>query len=55
MADDRVTYTVIMDYTQNLEGDEHYASLKAKVKDLLSNIHASEGTAQAHFVSIAEA
>ena len=55
MADDRVTYTVVIDYTQNLEGDLHYADLKAKVKDLLSNIHASEGTAVAHFVSITEA
>ncbi|MBL7083421.1 MAG: hypothetical protein ISS41_07315 [Candidatus Aminicenantes bacterium] len=55
MADDRITYTVIIDFTQNDAGDEHYAELKAEVKSRLSNLHESKGTAQAHFVSIAEA
>jgi len=55
MADDRVTYTVIVDYTQNEEGDEHYAELKAEVKDRMQHVHASKGTSEAQLVSIAEA
>ena len=56
MADDRITYTVIIDYTQGQESDVHYAELKAEIKKELSNVAPrSKGMAAAQFVSIAEA
>lgn len=55
MADDRVTYTVIVDYTQNNESDEQYAELKAEVKSKIAHVQASKGTSEAQLVSIAEA
>lgn len=56
MADDRVTYTVAIDYTQNLESSVHYAELKAEIKEKLSKAAPrSKGTAESQFVSIAEA
>lgn len=56
MADDRITYTLVIDYTQNLESDTHYAELKADIKKKLSEVApASKGTAEAQFVSITEA
>lgn len=56
MADDRVTYTVVIDYTQDAESDVHYAELKAEIKKKLSSAAPqSKGMAVAHFVSIAEA
>jgi len=56
MADDRVTYTVIIDYTKNQESDVHYDELKAEIKEKLSNVAPrSKGTADAQFVSIEEA
>jgi len=56
MADDRVSYTVVVDYTKNLESDVHYAELKAEIKKKLSEVApSSKGTADAQFVSIAEA
>ncbi len=55
MADDRVTYTVVIDYTQYEESDVHYAELKAEIKRELSNVAPrSKGMAVGHFVSIAE-
>lgn len=56
MADDRVTYTVVVDYTQNQGSAVHYAELKAEIKKKLSEVApSSKGTIQAQFVSIAEA
>lgn len=56
MADDRITYTVIIDFTQSEESDVHYAELKAEIKKELSNVAPrSKGMADAQFVSIAEA
>lgn len=56
MADDRVTYTLVVDYTQNAESDVHYAELKAQVKERVKDaVPASKGIAQATFVSIADA
>lgn len=56
MADDRITYTVIIDYTQGQESDVHYAELKAEIKRALSNVAPrSKGEAVGQFVSIAEA
>lgn len=52
MADDRVTYTVVIDYTQYDESDLHYAEIKKKLSKVTP---ASKGTASAQFVSIAEA
>ncbi len=56
MADDRVTYTVIIDYTKNQESTVHYDELKAEIKEKLSKVApSSKGTADAQFVSIEEA
>ena len=56
MADDRVTYTVVIDYTQYDGSDLHYAELKAEIKKKLSEVApASKGMSSAQFVSIAEA
>lgn len=56
MADDRVTYTLVVDYTQNAESDVHYDELKAQIKERVKDVvPASKGMACAHFVSIADA
>lgn len=56
MADDRITYTVVIDFTQYAESDVHYAELKAEISKRLSEVApTSKGMAVAHFVSIAEA
>ena len=56
MADDRVIYTVVIDYTQNQASDVHYAELKAEIKAKLSvAAPRSKGTSESQFVSIAEA
>lgn len=53
MADDRVTYTVVIDYTQNTESALHYAELKAEVlKRLGETAKQSKGTSEAQLVSI---
>jgi len=52
--DDRITYTVIVDFTQNAESDLHYAELKAEMlKRLEETAKQSKGVAEAHFTSIA--
>lgn len=54
MADDRITYTVVVDYTQNEESDVHYSELKAEILKRLPEVSKrSKGTAEAVFISIA--
>lgn len=54
MADEQITYTIVVDYTQNAESDLHYAELKAEMlKRLEETAKQSKGVAEAHFVSIA--
>lgn len=54
--DDRITYTVIIDFTQDVESDVHYAELKAEISKRLSEVApTSKGMAVAHFFSISAA
>ena len=54
MADDRITYTIVVDFSANGESALNYAFLKAQVLDLLPRyVGMSKGTAMADFVSIA--
>jgi len=54
MADDRVTYTIVVDYTQNAESDLHYAELKAEVvKRLKQTAKQSKGVSEAQMYSFA--
>ena len=53
MADDIITYTVVVDFTQNQESDLHYAELKAEMlKRLGQTARQSKGTAEAQLDTI---
>lgn len=55
MADERITYRVVVDFTQNTESDVNYAQLKQETKEKLQGVlPRSRGTAEAQLVSIVE-
>jgi len=60
MADERITYTVIVDYTKGFSSSdanltEAYAEFKAHVKERITrDLPARKGEAKAELVSISE-
>ncbi len=61
MADERITYTIILDFTKGYTGSDAnlvaaYAEFKSKVKARLTrDLPARKGAAKAELVSITEA
>ena len=61
MADERITYTVVVDYTKGYSGSdvnlvEAYTEFKAHVKERITrDLPARKGPAKAELVSISEA